>query len=80
VTKSGSFFSYGELRLGQGRNNTKQYLGENPELAQEIESKIFSLLGVDRKPRPIAAVPDAPEDEAAEVAEVAEPEPEAKAA
>jgi recombination protein RecA len=81
VTKSGSFFSYGELRLGQGRNNTKQYLGENPELAQEIESKIFSLLGVDRKPRPIAAVPDAPEDEAAEAAEAAEvAEPEAKAA
>ena len=62
VTKSGSFFSYGELRLGQGRNNTKQYLSENPELAHEIEGKIFSLLGVDRKPRPIAAVPDAPED------------------
>src|SRR5919106_2342725 len=60
VTKSGSFFSYGELRLGQGRNNTKQYLAENPELAQEIEGKVFALLGVDRKPRPIAAVPDAP--------------------
>ena len=76
MTKSGSFFSYGELRLGQGRNNTKQYLAENPELAQEIESKIFSLLGVDRKPRPIAAVPD-PET-AEEPAEIAEPE--AKAA
>src|SRR5687768_9811420 len=60
VTKSGSFFSYGELRLGQGRNNTKQYLAENPELAHEIEGKILSLLGVDRKPRPIAAVPDVP--------------------
>jgi recombination protein RecA len=76
VTKSGSFFSYGELRLGQGRNNTKQYLSENPELAHEIEGKIFSLLGVDRKPRPIAAVPDAPE----EAAEPADVEPEAKAA
>src|SRR6187401_3231760 len=41
VQKSGSFFSYGELRLGQGRNNTKGYLSENPELAQEIEMKIF---------------------------------------
>ena len=64
MTKSGSFFSYGELRLGQGRNNTKQYLSENPELAQEIEGKIFTLLGVDRKPRPIAAVPDAPAEDA----------------
>ncbi len=77
VTKSGSFFSYGELRLGQGRNNTKQYLSENPELAHEIEGKIFSLLGVDRKPRPIAAVPDAPED-SPEESEAGEPE--AKAA
>ena len=39
VQKSGSFFSYGELRLGQGRNNTKQYLAENPELAHEIETQ-----------------------------------------
>jgi recombination protein RecA len=77
VTKSGSFFSYGELRLGQGRNNTKQYLSENPELAHEIEGKIFSLLGVDRKPRPIAAVPDAPAEDAEEP-EAGEPE--AKAA
>ena len=77
VTKSGSFFSYGELRLGQGRNNTKQYLSENPELAHEIEGKIFSLLGVDRKPRPIAAVPDAPAEDA-EAPEAGEPE--AKAA
>ena len=79
VTKSGSFFSYGELRLGQGRNNTKQYLAENPKLAQEIEGKILTALGVDRQPRPIAAVPDAPEPESVE--ESAEAiEPEAKAA
>ena len=79
VTKSGSFFSYGELRLGQGRNNTKQYLAENPKLAQEIEGKILTALGVDRQPRPIAAVPDAPEPESVE--EPAETiEPEAKAA
>jgi recombination protein RecA len=74
VTKSGSFFSYGELRLGQGRNNTKQYLAENPELAQEIEGKILGQLGVDREPRPIAAVPDAPgaPDEDAQAAHVDE--------
>ena len=64
VTKSGSFFSYGELRLGQGRNNTKQYLAENPEIAAEIEAKVFEKLGVDRKPRPIAAVPDPPAGDA----------------
>jgi len=40
ISKSGAFFSYGDIRLGQGRENAKQYLAENPELAQEIEQKI----------------------------------------
>jgi len=48
VQKSGSFFSYGELRLGQGRNNTKQYLAENPKVAREIEVKLFDALGIER--------------------------------
>ncbi len=40
ASKSGAFFSYGDTRLGQGRENAKQYLSEHPELAQEIEQKI----------------------------------------
>jgi recombination protein RecA len=40
VKKTGAFFSYGDIRLGQGRENAKQYLSENPELAQEIEQQI----------------------------------------
>ncbi len=40
VKKAGAFFSYGDIRLGQGRESAKQYLGRNPELAQEIEQKI----------------------------------------
>ena len=40
VSKSGAFFSYGDIRLGQGRENAKQYLSQNPELAQEIENRI----------------------------------------
>jgi recombination protein RecA len=40
VTKSGAFYSYGDTRLGQGRENAKQYLLENPELAQEIRQKV----------------------------------------
>src|SRR5215472_16219867 len=40
VQKSGAFFSYGETRLGQGRNNAKQFLAENPEIAAEIEAKV----------------------------------------
>ncbi len=46
VTKSGAFFSYGETRLGQGRNNAKQFLLENPEIAGEIEAKIRTALGI----------------------------------
>ena len=76
VQKSGSFFSYGELRLGQGRNNTKQYLAENPELAREIEVKLFEKLGVDRSLTPLPVPAIAPEPEASEP-EAEEPETEA---
>jgi recombination protein RecA len=48
VTKSGSFFSYGDERLGQGRNNAKGFLDEHPEIAKEIEDKIYAALGIDR--------------------------------
>jgi recombination protein RecA len=40
IKKSGAFFSYGDIRLGQGRESAKAYLQQNPELAQEIEQKI----------------------------------------
>src|SRR4051794_815803 len=40
IKKMGSFYSYGELRLGQGRENSRNFLIDNPELAQEIEQKI----------------------------------------
>lgn len=40
VQKSGAWFSYGDIRLGQGRENAKSYLKENPEVALEIENKI----------------------------------------
>ena len=48
MTKSGSFFSYGEERIGQGRNNAKAYLDEHPEMAAEIEEKIYAIVGVDK--------------------------------
>jgi recombination protein RecA len=48
VTKSGSFFSYGDERLGQGRNNAKAFLREHPEMAKEIEDKIYEALGMSR--------------------------------
>jgi recombination protein RecA len=60
VQKSGSFFSYGDLRLGQGRANAKQYLGEHPELADELEGLIFERLEIERPTGPAPAA-DAPE-------------------
>ncbi|MBE7039336.1 MAG: recombinase RecA [Ruminococcaceae bacterium] len=40
VSKSGTWYNYGEMRLGQGRENAKKYLQENPELLNEIELKV----------------------------------------
>jgi recombination protein RecA len=40
VTKSGAFISYGDVRLGQGRENARQFLRQNPEIAREIEQRI----------------------------------------
>jgi recombination protein RecA len=69
VQKSGSFFSYGELRLGQGRSNTKQYLAENPETAREIEGKLFAALDIEPPAtEPTAASGAAPEADAPELA------------
>jgi recombination protein RecA len=46
IKKSGSWFSYGETRLGQGRDAVKQIFNDNPELAEEIENKIKDVLTV----------------------------------
>lgn len=40
IRKSGAWFSYGEQRIAQGRENAKQYLRDNPEIANEIEAKL----------------------------------------
>ncbi len=40
VTKAGAFLSYGDVRLGQGREAARQFLAQNPEIAQEIEQRI----------------------------------------
>src|SRR6056297_874229 len=47
VDKSGSWFSYGDERIGQGRENAKTFLKENPQAATEIEGKIRAAHGLD---------------------------------
>ena len=46
VEKSGAWYSYGGERIGQGRDNCREYLRENPDLAREIENKVREQLGV----------------------------------
>jgi len=59
VEKSGAWFSYGDERIGQGRENAKTFLKENPRIAYEIEDKIRAAHGLDF---------DMPATEAAEAA------------
>lgn len=47
VEKSGSWFSYGDQRIGQGRENAKNFLKENPRMALDIEDKIRAAHGLD---------------------------------
>ena len=61
ITKSGAWYSYGDVRLGQGKEKAKEYLKDNPELLQEIENKIRAMTITKQT---------APEGEA----EIAEPE------
>ena len=46
VEKSGSWFSYNSTRIGQGRENAKTFLRENPEMAAEIEAAIRANAGL----------------------------------
>jgi recombination protein RecA len=60
ISKSGSFFSYGNDRLGQGRGNAKAHLDTNPAVAKEIEGKIYAALGLSEDlPRSIGPTPAA---------------------
>lgn len=46
VEKSGSWFSHGDQRLGQGRDNARLYLKENPQLSQDLEERILTHYGL----------------------------------
>jgi recombination protein RecA len=67
IEKSGAWISYGEVRLGQGRENAKQYLRDNPALLEEISRKVLEKRGL------VPSVTPASNGEALEP--VAKPEP-----
>ncbi len=46
VMKSGAWYSYGDIRLGQGRENAKSFLRDNPDLADELETKLRAAMGI----------------------------------
>jgi recombination protein RecA len=62
VQKSGAWYSYGDLRIGQGRENAKQFLKENADLRDEIETKVRKELGL------LRTRPEEPQAPAAETA------------
>ena len=67
IAKSGAWFSYGEMRLGQGRENAKATLRENPDLFAEIRTKVLIKKGVIADPSAV--------EETADVEDKATPEP-----
>jgi len=47
VERSGTWLSYGDIRLGQGRENAKKYLAENRDLCEELKSKVLAAKGLE---------------------------------
>ncbi len=78
VKKSGAWFSYNDMRIGQGRENAKKYIGENPDIQKELEDKIME----NAQKLAYAADDDSNDDSAAATAasdsdaEISEPEEE----
>ncbi len=52
IQKSGSWYSYGDERIGQGRENAKQFLAENKEMFAKLEKQVREFLGLIKEPQP----------------------------
>ncbi|MFE1765461.1 recombinase RecA [Streptomyces angustmyceticus] len=80
IRKSGAWYTYEGDQLGQGKENARNFLKDNPDLANEIEKKIKEKLGIGVKPQDPAAEPGADAAVAAGEPAVAAPAPAAKSA
>jgi recombination protein RecA len=60
IDKSGAWYAYGDVRLGQGRENAKRFLRENPDLGQELEAKIRDGMGLPQPRQPVDKQGEAP--------------------
>jgi len=61
VDKSGAWYAYGGDKIGQGKDNAREFLKENPAIAQEIEAKVRAAVGIHN---PVSATAEADEEEA----------------
>ena len=61
IKKSGAWYSYGEQRIGQGRENAKAFLKENPDVADEVEAKVREMFGIGAAGVELAAEEEADE-------------------
>jgi recombination protein RecA len=61
IQRSGTWFTYGDLRLGQGRENAREFLESNPEVAREIDRKVREARGILRIREGVAETPPPPE-------------------
>ncbi|MFW6338574.1 MAG: DNA recombination/repair protein RecA, partial [Alkalispirochaetaceae bacterium] len=76
ISKSGSWYSYGEERIGQGRDNAKEFLEQNPEVYQELENKVRALMF----PKPEESEEESEESDSAEETEAVPTESKSKKA
>jgi len=60
LQKSGTWWSFGDMRVGQGRENARVFLKENPDVRQEIDAKLREALNLVRKPAAPAQTADSP--------------------
>ncbi|HET8678615.1 MAG TPA: recombinase RecA [bacterium] len=70
ISRSGTWFTFGDLRLGQGRDNAREFLDNNPEVARELDRRVREARGILSRhaPAPEAAPAPAPEPAARQVA------------
>ncbi|MBO4878977.1 MAG: recombinase RecA [Clostridia bacterium] len=59
INKTGAWFSYGDIRIGQGRENARQFLKDNPEVCEEITKKLREIIDISHD----ASAPVSPDDE-----------------
>jgi len=63
VDKAGAWYSYNGEKIGQGKDNAREFLRENPEIAREIENRIRESLGVAAMPQGAHAAAEAVDEE-----------------